>query len=169
MFILYSSIIIIIILQKECELWSYNSFTFNQMSITISLRHKAKCWHNWCNLWCGHNKTAYLPKRSQHFNITVTQYYSRVGQHWNFLLAILLQSNILVIIGNIACIETKYAVKLDLYLNLVHYCGPCSILKRHSYKTTAQFAVKISVWGLMSVCVLCLNVVFKSYNCIKMQ
>ena len=56
----------------------------------------------------------------------------------------LLQSSALAIIAIIAMsgIETKYVVKLDLHLNLVHYYGPCGIQMRHSYITTAQFAVR---------------------------
>ena len=52
----------------------------------------------------------------------------------------LLQSSALVIFAIIA-METKYVVKLDLHLNLVHYYGPCSIQMRHSYATTAQCPV----------------------------
>ena len=69
----------------------------------------------------------------------------------------LLQSSALAIIAIIAIsgIETKYVVKLDIHLNLVHYYRLYSIQMRHLHTTTAQVDVRTLVFqGVCPVSVL---------------
>ena len=89
-------------------------------------------------------------------------FYSMGCTAWDYCNQVPLLLQILLCLG----IETKYVVKLDLHVNLVHYYGLCSVQMRHSYAITAQFAVRNSVWDLISMCMSCFSPV-NTYNCIK--